>query len=160
MEKKVEEIAGDTLTCFTKSKTVEDEWDLTARLLIHRRPLLDTWVNSVDRVFLEGSTLLLMFIHEERFFAESLMRYEGEIVKEAYRIFISSPVTDVKLCVLEKSRRLPEVTPDEKEELVDALCDRAIEWADKRNVGGLSCAGEWNLYESIKLAVMAACNGR
>ena len=55
------------------------KWSLAAEQIIEERPMLDTWVHSVIEVVEVDHSLFLVFARDQRFFAESLLRFLDEI---------------------------------------------------------------------------------
>jgi len=59
-----------------------DLWDEARRLLIEKRPLFDTWLNAAIFLNEDAEFYVIAFSTEQRFFRESLNRYEKDIEEQ------------------------------------------------------------------------------
>ena len=66
-------------------------WEEARRQLVEARPLLDTWLSAAQFLQHEGTQFQIGFSTEQRFFRESLSRYESEIAETLERL-AGSPV--------------------------------------------------------------------
>lgn len=64
--------------------TLEGEalWDAARTVLITTRPLFETWLTAARFINQEGGTFVIGFSSEQRFFRESLSRYESDIADQ------------------------------------------------------------------------------
>jgi hypothetical protein len=57
-------------------------WEAGRTSLIEQKPLFEMWLNAAHFISHEGDSLVIGFASEQRFFRESLSRYEGEMAEE------------------------------------------------------------------------------
>lgn len=85
-------------------------WDEARRLLIEQRPLFDTWLNAAVFLNEDAEVFTIAYSSEQRFFRESLSRYEDDIeaqiqaltgTKVKLRIEVRDDVTPMEVPSLE-----------------------------------------------------------
>lgn len=57
-------------------------WDAAQRSLMEERPLFETWLAAAQFIHHEGNHFMIAFSTEQRFFRESLSRYEAEMAEK------------------------------------------------------------------------------
>ncbi len=61
-------------------------WEAGRTSLIEQKPLFEMWLNAAQFVSHEGEAFVIGFASEQRFFRESLSRYEGEMAEELSKL--------------------------------------------------------------------------
>ncbi|MDF1739541.1 MAG: DNA polymerase III subunit gamma/tau [Verrucomicrobiales bacterium] len=131
-------------------------WDEARRLLIEQRPLFDTWLNAAVFLNEDAEVFTIAYSTEQRFFRESLSRYENDIeaqiqaltgTKVKLRIEVRDDVTPMEMPSLDDEEDEPpaesevanqsaappaapvEVVPEEEPEKEDFANDPLIKEA-------------------------------
>lgn len=87
-------------------------WETTRDALIATKPLLETWLCAARFLSHEGETLMIGFSAEQRFFRESLARYEKEIEQAV----VSRSAEPVRLEIVVRADLVPTELPVIEEE--------------------------------------------
>ncbi len=90
-------------------------WDEARRLLIEKRPLFDTWLNAAIFLTEDAESYTIAFSTEQRFFRESLSRYEKDIEGQIQEL----TGTKVRLLIEVREDVTPMEVPDLDEEEED-----------------------------------------
>ncbi|MDF1656544.1 MAG: DNA polymerase III subunit gamma/tau [Verrucomicrobiales bacterium] len=90
-------------------------WEAARKTLIEERPLFETWLVAAQFVSHEGNEFMIGFSTEQRFFRESLSRYEKEIAEKISSL-AGGPV---ELLIEVRDDLAPTIIPTEAEEPVE-----------------------------------------
>lgn len=96
-------------------------WDEARRLLIEKRPLFDTWLNAAVFISEDAEAYVIAFSTEQRFFRESLSRYEKDIEGQIQAL----AGTSVKLRIEVRDDVTPMEVPDMDDEDEESSSDEA-----------------------------------
>tara|TARA_R110002096_G_scaffold387551_2_gene581774 strand:- start:627 stop:2426 length:1800 start_codon:yes stop_codon:yes gene_type:complete len=108
----------------TPGKTYSGEalWNVARETLIEEKPLFDAWLSAAQFVKHEGADFVIGFSSEQRFFRESLNRYEKDIEMHVSKYAGST----VKLLIEVRDDILPAAFEEEEEELVAESSTEAV----------------------------------